>query len=318
MNVGARSIIGNMADIQRLLADYRIPFATEGNAHCTQGWVNIHCPFCHGSQDYHLGIHEDGLGAHCWRCGAHSVKETLSKVLGLPEQEVTKVLQKYNVKIQQRRTQEPKVSIYPIKYPEPNSLLTKPYKDYLAQRGFDPEQLIQQWDLRQTGPSSYLDNISYSYRILIPVKWNGEMVSFQARDVTGKSNRKYMACPKRREKVHHKDILYGKQEYWQKGRGTIVVEGVPDVWRLGPYAAATFGMEFKMEQVLKLAKVPGRLFIVFDSEPQAQKQARELAVKLKALGKEAYIEKVDTKDPGDMKEEDAKCFVRSLIGRRAK
>lgn len=304
-----------MADIQRLLADYGIPFATEGNPHCTEGWVNIHCPFCPGSKNFHLGIHQDGTGAHCWRCGAHPVKQVLSRVLGLPEFEIAKILRKYDVRISKSRKSEPKVSIFPIKYPAPNTPLKSIAKAYLANRDFDPDRLEHQWDLRQTGPVSYLDDISYAYRILIPIMWNKEMASFQARDFTGKADKKYMACPKKRERIHHKDILYGKQEFWEKGRGTIIVEGVPDVWRLGPCAAATFGMEFKMEQVLKIAKIPGRIFVVFDNEPQAQKQANLLAVKLKTLGKEVYVERVDGKDPGDMKDDDARHFVRTLLRR---
>lgn len=304
-----------MADIRRLLTDYGIAFATEGNPHCTEGWVNIHCPFCPGSRDFHLGIHEDGLGAHCWRCGAHPVKQTLSRVLGLPESEVSKILRKYDVRISKSRKSEPKVSIFPIKYPAPHTPLRRTAKNYLAGRRFDPDQLEQIWDLRQTGPISYLDDVNYSHRILIPILWDGEMASFQARDYTGKSNAKYKACLKKRERIHHKNILYGKQKYWTKGHGVIIVEGVPDVWRLGPYAAATFGIEFKMEQVLEIAKIPGRIFVVFDKEPQAQKQARSLSVKLKTLGKEVYVEQVNCKDPGDMKDDDARHFVHQLIRR---
>ena len=92
----------------------------------------------------------------------------------------------------------------------------------------------------------------------------------------------------------------------------IVVEGVVDVWKLGTSAVATFGTSFTMRQVLALAKIHDRFFIVYDNEPQAQQQARKLAVKLKALGKKAFIETVDT-DPGDMKIEDARHFIKTLL-----
>ena len=75
---------------------------------------------------------------------------------------------------------------------------------------------------------------------------------------------------------------------------------------------ATFGIEFKMEQVLCLAGLHDRFFIIFDEEPQAQKQARELATKLKTLGKRAYVQKIEG-DPGGMKPEDAKYLVRDLL-----
>lgn len=299
-------------DIRRLLVDYNIPFATQGR-HSTEGWVNIHCPFCAGSKDFHLGIPENGMVAHCWRCGTHSVVETLSQVLGISPSKTREILQKYKINISRgKRKEETKASIFPMKYPSPNSPLTPLYKEYLAKRGFDPDRLEKEWGLLQTGPVSFLDGISYSHRILIPIRWDGQVVSFQGRDITGKSDRKYLACPKRREKVHHKNILYGKQEVWRDSRAIIVVEGVTDVWRLGEHAAATFGIEFKMEQVLCLAGLHDRFFIIFDEEPQAQKQARELATKLKALGKRAYVQKIEG-DPGGMKPEDAKYLVRDLL-----
>jgi len=299
-------------DIRRLLRDYNINFITEGNKHCSDGWVNIHCPFCEGSRDYHLGIHEDGRGAHCWRCGIKKPVEILSRLLNLPEANIRAIMSKYQSNTSIIKRTEPKVSILPLRMPRPNSVLTTPYRNYLIKRKFDPDKLEREWNIRQTGPVSFLDDISYSHRILIPIYWNGEMVSFQARDITGKSKLKYLACPKRREKIHHKNILYGKQEKWREGKGLIIVEGVTDVWRLGYHAVATFGIQFKMEQVLQLAKIHDKFFILFDEEPQAQEQARVLATKLKALGKEVYIEKIKG-DPGDMRQEDADYLVKQLM-----
>ncbi len=299
-------------DIQRLLHDYNIPFVTEGHKHATPGWINIHCPFCAGEQTYHLGIHENGNGAHCWRCGGHAVPRVLGRILNLPEAKIRAILQKYKINLRRKIITEPKVSIFPLRLPKPNSHLTKPYKRYLSNRGFDPEYLEREWGLLQTGPVSFLDGISYNHRVIIPIHWDGEMVSFQARDITDKNERKYMACPQRREKVHHKNILYGKQDCLARSNGIIIVEGVTDVWRLGPAATATFGIKFKMEQVLRLSKLHNRFFIIFDEEPQAQAQARVLATKLKALGKTAQIENIKG-DPGGMKQADANYLVKEVI-----
>ncbi|MCK9456781.1 MAG: hypothetical protein M0R31_05745 [Candidatus Riflebacteria bacterium] len=301
---------------ERLFQDYNIPHVTEGHKHVTSGWVNIHCPFCVGSQNYHMGVREELTACHCWRCGSHPVVETLSRVLNLLPREVRTILKKYKTgEVISIRKLVPKsrVSIHPLKFPKPHSILNKYGKQYLAKRGFDPEYLEHKWGLCQTGPVSFLDKISYGNRILIPIYWNGEMVSFQSRDITDKSDRKYLACPMKREKIHHKNILYGYQEFWEDSHGIIIVEGVTDVWRLGDSAVATFGIEFKMEQVLQLKKLGRkRFFIVFDNEPQAQAQARVLATKLRTLGREAYIERVEG-DPGSMKQRDADYFVKELL-----
>lgn len=299
--------------IQRILSKHNIPYVTEGNKHCTEGWVNIHCPFCTGSQDYHLGIHEDGKAANCWRCGSHSVVSVLQQLLKITKGEaIQKLKESGSASSFSRRAEEAKVSIFPLRFPKPYSKLTPYYKKYLENRNFDPDYLEEEWGLLQTGPSSFLDNISYSHRILIPIRWNGEIVSFQGRDITGKSERKYLACSKRREKIHHKNILYGKQEQWKTASGIIVVEGVTDVWRLGPGSVATFGIKFKMEQVMALSKINDRFFIVFDSDQDAQNQAKILSTKLKALGKQVHIEKI-ADDPGSMKQDDANHLVKMLL-----
>lgn len=303
-----------MTDIQRLLRDYGINYISQGNKHCTEGWVNIHCPLCAGSQDYHMGLHGDGKAAHCWRCGSHSIAWVLSAVLGVSLKQTKEIMRKYNVRISYKK-EEPKITIFPLRMPRPNSPLTRPYKEYLIKRGFDPDKLEKEWGLRQTGPISFLDDISYNHRILVPIYWGGEMVSFQARDITDKSKMKYLACPKRREKIHHKNILYGKQEEWEKYNGLIIVEGVTDVWRLGTCAIATFGIEFKIEQILALAKAHERFFVMFDEEPQAQRQARKLATKLKALGKEVFVKRIEG-DPGSMDQEEANYFVKQLVKER--
>lgn len=302
-------------DIETLLRDYSIPYMAEGHKHCREGWVNIPCPFCAGNPGFHLGIHKEGNGVHCWRCGGHSLTKVLSRVLNMPEGAVYAVLTKYKVVRHRKRIADAKVSILPLKLPSPNQALTKQYKGYLSRRGFDPDKLECEWGLSQTGPVSFLDEISYSHRILIPINWDGEMVSFQGRDITDKSNLKYLACPKRREKIHHKDILYGDQERWEDEEALIVVEGVTDVWRLGKCAVATFGIEFKMEQVLKLKDACDKFFVLFDDESQAQSQARILSTKLRALGKSVFVETIEG-DPGGMKQDDADHLVRQLLGRR--
>lgn len=301
-------------DVRRFLQDYNIQFIMDGNKHCTEGWVNIHCPFCAGSQDYHLGIEQTGNGINCWRCGGHSLPAVVVKLLGLTFPEARALLKKYDGGIISRKRETiANVSIFPLKYPSPNSPMNKAGKRYLVRRGFDPDKLEKEWGLFQTGPVSFLDKIPYDHRILIPIHWNGELASFQARDITNKSSLKYLACPKRREKIHHKNILYGNQAHWDMTKALIVVEGVPDVWRLGPSAVATFGIKYKMEQVLELAKAHKRFFVIFDDEPQAQKQAQELAVKLKTLGRWAEVVQIEG-DPGDMAQEDADNLVKDLLG----
>jgi hypothetical protein len=297
--------------IKQLFQDYNINYITEGNKHCTEGWINVHCPFCSGNRNYHLGINENGNSANCWRCGTHPITEALGKILNLSPSEVKRLIVTYKTKTSIKIKNEPKISIFPFKFPEPHTKLNSYGKKYLLKRNFDPEYLEKEWGLRQTGPVSFLDGISYANRILIPVKWKGEIVTFQGRDMTEKSERKYLACPQKREKVHHKNIIYGKEEYWSKAKSLVIVEGVTDVWRLGKRAVATFGTSFKMEQVLELSKICDKYFVIFDGETHAQEQARKMATKLKTLGKKVFIEVIKG-DPGEMKQNEANYLIKNL------
>jgi len=135
------------------------------------------------------------------------------------------------------------------------------------------------------------------------------MVSFQTRDITGKSDLKYISCPKAREVIQHKHILYGKN--WNRKVG-IAVEGVTDVWRLGPAAFAVFGIEFLNQQVRQMAKLFKRVIVLFDDDPQAIRQAAILMEELKFRKVDAAQEIIKG-DPGEMSPADADYLVKQHI-----
>lgn len=300
--------------IVRLFEDYGVPHVLRGeHQHATRGWINVHCPFC-GPANYHMGISEDGTACHCWRCGSRPRIEVFSALLNLPISETREILREYAAAPLSpvRKNAEAKIRVRPFRFPQPSGALDTLHQDYLHRRGFDPERLERKWGLLGTGPVSFLDKISYAHRIIAPIRWKGEIVSFQARDITNRSRTKYLACPAERETVHHKDILYGKPEFWESAEALIIVEGITDAWRLGSIALATFGIEFKTEQALEIARIGDkRFFIIYDNEPQAQEQARKLAVKLRALGRKAYLHTVDS-DPGDLSPADARYLVKEI------
>jgi len=301
--------------IEPLLQDWKVPFDEKGN-----GWVNIQCPFC-GDTGEHLGIAPNSLNFHCWRCGWHPTYDTLALVLNQPKKEIPRILQQYNLAIGKRSPKtERKVNIHPFKMPLDTGALSLYHKMYLRKRNFSPRKLVKEWGIVGTGPVSFLDKINYSYRIIIPIYWDGQVVSFQGRDISDKSTLKYLACPPAREIISHKDIIYGRQEYWENTRIGIICEGVFDAWRLGPTACATFGMEFSLNQVMTIARSFDRIFTLYDNERQAKKQSKSLASKLKMLGKEVisvhdifgqHLE--GYKDPGEMEQDDADALIRDIL-----
>lgn len=301
-------------DIEQLLRDLNIPYIVEGHKHSTAGWVNVHCPFCPGSQDFHLGIHTESGAANCWRCGSHSTVETISKILHISNKQARDFLAKYQQNASTKfRVDEPRVNIHPFKYPNRCQNLNMAGRKYLKSRRYNSKQVEQEWNLMQTPPVSYLDKTDYGNRIIAPIYWKGEVVSFQGRDITGTHKRKYLACPSGREKIKHAHIVYGHPDTLGHTDTLILVEGIFDVWRLGKMAACTFGTSTKIEQILNLKSLADNFIVLYDSEPTAQEQARQLAIKLKALGKRTHIATLDDGDPGDMKQDEADKLVVELL-----
>jgi len=297
-------------NIIQLYQDYNIEYLTEGNKHCAIGWVNAHCCFCEGEQNYHLGYNINENFFACWRCGFHPTRKTIAKLLNINEKAAKDLIKQYGGHIHQ--TRKPTITIRRKAHTMPSNVtaLTSSHKQYLSRRGFDADRLEQEWGLMSTGPISLLDGISYKHRIIAPINWNGERVSFQGRDATDKHPKKYMACPKDRELVHHKEILYGKQSEW--GTTGICVEGVTDVWRFGTAAFATFGIKYTPKQLRIMAKSFKRVAIIFDDDPQAIEQAYKLISELEFRGVEAsHIPIIG--DPGSMDQKDANYLIKQLL-----
>lgn len=325
-------------NIIQLFQDYGVPYHTEGYKYCRPGWVNVDCPFCQGGNPGpHLGFEIDNVHTpHCWRCGFHPIVLTISKLININETDVRKILKNYNYFYYSSSKDLTKVKAKPFKLPSNTMLLKESHKKYLEKRGFDADKLENDWHLLGTGPVSFLGDINYKHRIIIPFFWDNKVVSFDSRDITGKHIAKYMACPKEREITPHKEILYGKQKAW--GKTGICVEGPTDVWRLGFDSFAVSGINYHPKQVRLMARLFSRIAVVFDvselkesefqesefnkkafsklintsKEPQALLQANKLVEELKFRGVDAFRVPI-VGDPGAMEQSEADYFVKQLI-----
>jgi hypothetical protein len=304
-----------MTWILKIYEQYNIPYQTEG-PNSSPGWANTTCPFCNDHSN-HLGVHIETGHFNCWKCGPHKTSETIVALTGVSEPQAHALIIQYSKNkrtiVRQTDTNK-KVAMRKLKHPTGTGELDTLHMTYLEKRNFDPDKIKLEWGLYGTGPISFLDGIDYRFRILAPIRWDNREVSFQTRDCTNKSNIKYLACPQNRETIHHKNILYGKPSQWNDV--AICVEGITDVWRLGPKAFATFGIQFSSEQVRLIGSLFKRVIVLFDSERQAQKQAALLIAKLRAANNiSAHVEKLTGSDPGDMKQDEADHLVQELTRR---
>ena len=290
-------------DLIQLYKDYGIFYATEGNKHCREGWVQINCPFCQGSLNYHLGFHLDDDYFVCWRCGWKSTTDVIAKLLKVSKDDAKGILRHYERKIALKDKTHLQIKSGTFSYEKIGESCTKKHMSYLKKRKYDAEQIINMFQLRGTGPCTILDKLNYSHRIIIPVFWEGQEVSFISRDITGKHSLRYITCPAKREVIEHKHILFAHPDTF-KSSTCFVVEGVFDTFRFGIGAVATFGIKYTQEQMKLLSKLFNKVYVIYDSDPQAIISAYKLAYELRFRGVSSKVIEIEG-DPGDMEQEQA-------------
>jgi len=298
-------------NIIKFCEDYHIEMAPQDHKHAGAGWVNVVCPFCSGNPGFHLGFDVTKNYFRCWRCGYHPITKVIQKLTGVNKHEAYRILKIYGGRVTAPKSKIIKIKRKKFKYPFGTDILQNNHKRYLEKRKFDPDKLEYEWDLLGTGPAALLDGIDYSHRILAPIYYQNKIVSFQTRAITNKTGVKYLACPKPREEIHHKHILYGMDKV--SGKVVVLVEGITDVWRLGPGAVACFGIGWKLQQRKLLTQNFDRIIILFDDDPQARKEATGLMMETGFRGKNIIKHTIEG-DPGGMSQDDADHLMKDLIG----
>lgn len=269
--------------IQDVLTQLSIEYRDKNHVHCRPGWVQIDCPFCSpGWRHFRLGINLRGRYTHCWCCGYHTLLSVLKEITDertLALRELLGDLEAVYDKPEKPRGR--------LTLPTQVGPLLPAHRDYIRGRGFDPDHLIQVWGLRGTGFDSNLP-----WRIIIPVVYRGEVVSWAARRIVDDLPDRYFAAPLSQEKIPKSELLYGEDLC----RHTIiVVEGFFDVFRIGPGAVATMTTSYSRAQLLRMVKYPRRV-ICFDSEEIAQQRASKLLADLAPFGGENYRVTTNAKD----------------------
>ena len=291
-----------MYNLEQFFIDYGIEYREKNS----RGWYPIHCPYC-GENKYHSAVRDDNLALVCYKCGVHPWYEYVRIMTG-------KIWRSLELQYKSELTWRDEYllgkteRIIPerLELPDNTEPLNLRGKKYLRKRGFDPELLERVYHLKSVdflGP--------YCHRIVIPIFFEGRMISWTTRDISGQSSIRYLSCPESKELYPHKDVLYS-YDLVDSGH-IIVVEGIFDAIRLGKNVVATFGTGFSPEQVLLLGNFD-KVTILFDGEDEAQSKAELLGGLLSGLGVEVEnIVLKDIKDPGDMTQEEADKFKREIL-----
>lgn len=293
-------------DYRKLLTDYSVPFNDEIAIH--RGYITVPCPFCSSTKGkYHGAIHIHNNVYKCWKCSGRSLYDFVRTVTG---QNWYVLQKKYITTLTPYRTiPEEKERPSQIVLPPATGELNERAIKYLEKRGFDPYKIGSDYDLKSTnhlGP--------YNFRIIIPIYFQGEMVSYTSRDYTNRSDIRYLSCKTGHELIDHKTIVYGYDSV--PDGHVIVVEGPIDKWKMGINSVSTFGISFKNEQVNILNSFKN-VSILYDNEYAAQKQAEKLGNLLSGLGTSVDIITIsDAKDPGALPLDEAESLAKEILKKK--
>jgi len=292
-------------DILGFLQTYNIPYQTKGK-NVSRGWLAVNCPYCDDT-GFHGGIPLSGSHYYCWRCAGHKLDETLRLLSGLSYFDYKTAKEQYDgidsfyEELNKKYSHKDKIEL-------PGMPLTAHDRKYLRNRGYNPAYLADRYGLLSGKPFS-----DWEYRVIITIRNNGRLVSWQGRDTSGYPDRiRYKTLATELSVMDAKSILYNIDNCKNDFVG--VVEGAPSVWRLGDNFCATLGTSVTEAQIRRLSKFK-RVVIVFDSEVAAQTRAQKLAGQVASLGASVEVvdmELGDKRDPGDMTEKEVSEFLQTI------
>lgn len=246
----------------------------------------VKCPYCssgsHKHKDWSGALLESNnkLRYSCWRGCNSSIFQVLQDLSGSDIDEVKEALSlsssEYHKELKLDETKH--------KFELPEDIgLTQKYRDYLSYRGFNPEEVTENYGLKFTPESPYVycgQNLS-NYIVFPVYDFNNRVVSFVARSVSPTSLFRYTFPPN----SCAKDFGWGNQLIKNKSF-VVITEGTMDAMKLlsvGVPAIACLGINVNYAFIKNIVKNYKFAMVIFDNEPEALKQQTKLVNALSLL-----------------------------------
>jgi hypothetical protein len=298
-----------MFDIIRFCETYHIPYVDKGkNVHT--GWIGINCPFCYGDTGYHFGFNLETGGKNCWKCGTHTLTETICQLLFCPPHEAKKIIKEFQVGDGKAPVfnSKQKSSVQYVQLPKEK--LSKRERNYLTLRGYNPDEMTERYDLRSGGIAG-----RWAFRIVLPIfDIRGKIVSAVGRAITKQQEIRYWGLPDNMSIVPWKDTLYGLHLINPTSRSVVVVEGPFDQWRMGSGSVATYGTGFTDAQVSLLAHRFDHINILYDGDTGGRKGADRLTTALAIFGTEIDVFYLpDNTEPDTWDDNEREWFIKRYM-----
>ena len=310
-----------MFDWIRFLDSYSIEYVLGPAGQVRRDHVGICCPRCGDDEKFHFNISlDDGKIRGCWRDGDHWMPpaQLIAEVGHIPYASAKKMLEEGSIgdiKIDSLKAQlealdaPPQEDILPLmQWPTEIQQISaaaaapsgKMYWQYMRERGFfDPGAVGGWYGLK------WCSTGDWSHRILFPLKnWEGGLVGWTGRDITGTSNTKYKTEPKGEGVA---GLVFG-YELGMSGRILCLTEGPIDAVVMDYYAqdrpvhaVAMLGLNAgkkKWGLIEKLSRSFDEVVIMLDRGEDAT--AHALRDQLSVLNAKVGYVPDHRKDPGEM------------------
>lgn len=271
-------------NFEKLFTDYKIEY----NNRVNRGWVNIHCPYCtEVSGTFHGGFNTSGDYYHCWKCGGHDFKQTLSLITNISRSQIDELIHQYSGrnsvldKLNKKKAKALKLEL-------PTNTLLPAEREYLRKRNFNPKYLHEKYKLVGGGLTG-----SWKFRIIIPLILNGKIVSWTGRSILSKEKINDLRIPRyknlsiEQSVIDPKSILYNLDNC--RNEVAVLTEGAFDVMRLGDDFFCSFGTELTQSQISMIKERFRKVFVMFDNEIEAQEKARKFGLQIASMGVEVEI-----------------------------
>ena len=189
----------------------------------------------------------------------------------LPENSIYEILKNYKggaILYEKRKSN--------IKYIElPTDTFTSVERKYLKSRNFSPKYLHKKYGVVGGGISG-----KWKFRIIIPVYYNGRLISWTARSILSKKKLKELEIPRYKNLSTDESVKNIKECLFNidhcKKDVAVLVEGAFDVMRLGDDFLCSMGTELTQGQIKIISDNFRKIFIMFDNEPEVQEKARKI------------------------------------------
>lgn len=287
--------------LEYLMLDYKA-----GGKNVARQDINIDCPYC--GAEKHLAIHAEKGIPHCWVCEFIGVspKPRLERILAdltsLPLQEVRAAIIQHRDSWLSKEEEAPTIdetllpdNCYRFEDEDSGKNFESAFL-YLKKRKISIDKILR-WDIRYTDIGEDIT----SNRIIFPVYFKGELVSWVGRDLSKEEWRsRYYNCPRENSTKELKETLYGFDKYPKGSKTLILVEGIFDKLNLMDNALGLYKASLSESQLdLVIELDPEEVVLMLDNDAYYRK-GYPIAKELSTYFPVKNIHLPKGKDPADL------------------